>query len=141
MLCICRENTALAAHPSYPRMGNTLSMSHPGIFHDAPSLTHSDDKMVRIAVCVLSGWRYIREIKEFKEAQTLRLFLDLGKTIEDGTRKREIASQVYLNKANLSFACNSLKAILNPHQTLEKRSFSLKSFGSLFFRKGTVLRS
>ena len=119
-------------------------MSHPGIFHDAPSLTHSDDKMVRIAVCVLSGWRYIREIKEFKEfkeAQTLRLFSDLGVTIEDGTRKREIASQVYLNKANLSFACNSLKAILNPHQTLEKRSFSLKSFGSLFFRKGTVLSS
>ena len=71
-----------------------LVLSATDFFHDAPSLTHSDDKMVRIAVCVLSGWRYIRKIKEFKEAQTLRLFSDLGKTIEDGTRKREIRCSV-----------------------------------------------
>ena len=38
------------AHPSYPRMGNTLSMSHPGIFHDAPSITHSDFKIKVLSV-------------------------------------------------------------------------------------------
>ena len=27
-------------------MGNTFSMSHPGIFHDVPYLTHSDNKLV-----------------------------------------------------------------------------------------------
>ena len=40
-----RDNAALAAHPSNPQMGNTLSMSHLGIFHDAHLLPHSDDKM------------------------------------------------------------------------------------------------
>ena len=41
-------NLPFMAHPLYPRMGNTLSMSHPGIFHDAPYLTHSDNKLVRL---------------------------------------------------------------------------------------------
>ncbi|MEE0916383.1 MAG: hypothetical protein U0L45_07775, partial [Alistipes sp.] len=41
------------------------------------------------------------------------------KTIVDGTRKREIARQVYLNRANLSFYCNSHTAILNPQRSRE----------------------
>ena len=43
---ICRENTALAAHPSYPRMGRTSSTTHPWIFHDMHLLPHFDDKLV-----------------------------------------------------------------------------------------------
>ena len=66
---------------------------------------HSDDKIGArnerngIRISVLFGFR---------------------KTIADGTRKREIARQVYLNRANLSFYCNSRKAaILNPQRTRE----------------------
>ena len=37
------------------------------------------------------------------------------------------------------FYRNSRKAILNPHQHGSETKFRRKSFGSLFFRKGTVL--
>ena len=65
---------------------------------------HSDDKIGArnerngIRISVLFGFR---------------------KTIADGTRKREIARQVYLNRANLSFYCNSHTAILNPQRPRE----------------------
>ena len=55
------------------------------------------------------------------------------KTIVDGTIKREIARQVYLNRANLSFYCNSCKAILNPQRREEKRSFSESFLHALLF--------
>ena len=57
------------------------------------------------------------------------------KTIVDGTRKREIARQVYLNRANLSFYCNSCKAILI--RNAEKRNaVSPKAFCTpCFFSK------
>ena len=45
-----------------------------------------------------------------------------------------------LESVRLSFYCNSRKAILNPHQPQEKRSFS-ESFWCRFFQKGAVLRS
>ena len=44
---ICRENTALAAYPLTPRMGRTLSTTHPSIFHDMHLLPHFDDKLVQ----------------------------------------------------------------------------------------------
>jgi hypothetical protein len=43
-----RDSAAFAAHPLNPRMGNTLSMSHPGIFHDIPQLQYSDAKMLSL---------------------------------------------------------------------------------------------
>ena len=55
------------------------------------------------------------------------------KTIVDGTIKREIARQVYLNRANLSFYCNSCKAILNPQRKEEKQSFSESFLHALLF--------
>ena len=53
--------------------------------------------------------------------------------------KREIVGQACLNKTVSLFYCNSRKAILNPHQPQEKRSFS-ESFWCRFFQKGAVLR-
>ena len=49
-------------------MGNTLSMSHPGIFHDAHLLLPFDDKCVRELTTVrMRGGREFREFREFKE--------------------------------------------------------------------------
>ena len=62
------------------------------------------------------------------------------KTIVDGTIKREIARQVYLNRANLSFYCNSCKAILI--RNAEKRNaVSPKAFCTpcFFSKKRAVL--
>ena len=36
-----------AARPSYPRIGNTYSMSHPCLYHDVSHLHTFDDKTVR----------------------------------------------------------------------------------------------
>ena len=79
---------------------------------------NSDDKM---------GVNYKRsEIR-------ISVLFGFRKTIADGTRKREIARQVYLNRANLSFYCNSCKAILNPQRREEKRSFSESFLHALLF--------
>ena len=67
-------------------------------------------------------------------AQTLRLFSDLGKTIGDGTRKKStLRSSLLETERGTLFYCNSLKAILNPQQTLEKRSFSQSFLHALLF--------
>ena len=79
-------------------------MSHRLEYRRAWYLHYFDNKMVqaiigvKLEVSVLFGFR---------------------KTIVDGTRKREIARQVYLNRANLSFYCNSHTAILNPQRPRE----------------------
>ena len=94
-------------------------MSHRLEYRRAWYLHYFDNKMVqaiigvKLEVSVLFGFR---------------------KTIVDGTRKREIARQVYLNRANLSFYCNSRKAaILNPQRREEKRSFSESFLHALLF--------
>ena len=61
-------------------------------------------------------------------------------TIVDGTReKRDCLSSLLEQKHISLFYCSSHKAILNPHQHGRETQFLTKSFGSLFFRKGTVL--
>ena len=93
-------------------------MSHRLEYRRAWYLHYFDNKMVqaiigvKLEVSVLFGFR---------------------KTNVDGTRKREIARQVYLNRANLSFYCNSHTAILNPQRIEEKRSFSESFLHALLF--------
>ena len=57
-----------------------------------------------------------------------------GKTIKDGTRKREIARQVYLNKANLSFSCNS-RRLSQIRDAWKQNGVLPKVFGAAFFKK------
>ena len=67
------------------------------------------------------------------------VYSDLGKNIVDGTREKRDCLPSLLEQKHISlFYCNSRKAILNPHQHGSETKFRRKSFGSLFFRKGTV---
>ena len=61
-----------------------------------------------------------------------------GGTIVDGARKREIARQACLNRANLSFYCNSHRLSRIRNSAGAKRSFA-ESFWCRFFQKGAVL--
>ena len=86
------------------------------------------------------GERGICTILTTKSVRTIRVvqlevsvLFGFRKTIVDGTIKIEIARQVYLNRANLSFYCNSHTAILNPQRIEEKRSFSESFLHALLF--------
>ena len=57
--------------------------------------------------------------------------------IEDGTRKERDCRSSLLEQDSISlFYCNSRKAILNPHQPQEKRSFSESLLGHFSSEKG-----
>ena len=60
--------------------------------------------------------------------------------IADGTMEKRDCLPSLLEQKHISlFYRNSRKAILNPYQHGRETQFLTKSFGSLFFRKGTVL--
>ena len=132
-----------------PAMAVRFSTIHRWDFCRASYLPRSDDKM--------GGTKSseIKEVNEFREKITkfpnlLKFFIrgmtpsvsvcsDLGKTIVDGTREKRDCLPSLLEQKHISlFYCNSRKAILNPHQHRSETKFRRKSFGSLFFRKGTV---
>ena len=49
------DSGAFASYPSIPRMGRTLSTTHPWYSHDIPQLHHSDNKWL-LAVTVLQRY-------------------------------------------------------------------------------------
>ena len=61
-------------------------------------------------------------------------FSDLGYH-QDGARKREIARQACLNRANLSFYCNS-QGLSKSAAARKQYGVLPKVFGAAFFKKG-----
>ena len=98
-------------------MGRTFSTTHPGNFCRALYIPHSNDKSVQGIRQKLSN-----AVFGFRTA------------IEDGTRKERDCRSSLLEQDSISlFYCNSRKAILNPYQPQEKRSFSESFLHALLF--------
>ena len=93
----CCDNVPPTAHPSYPRMGNTISISHPCLFHDAPYLTHSDNKIVHVISSVQTcGTSLIVPNGEYRSMPHPPLFHDahLLPHFDDKIVQRAIAVQI-----------------------------------------------